>query len=120
VDALTALFLAFSALAIGFAGGYGGRRLAHWQLTSRIGGLEEALEGFDRRLRKREGAAGAERRELVKDAQDAAQVEIAKIVAGWPQLRPPASADVPAPVAKDRGEILRLARMKSGQEPQGA
>lgn len=117
-DPFPLLLAALLGLASGFVGGWGGRRLALWGLLGRLGALEEALQGFDDRLRKREGREGAQKRELQKEALDAVQVEIAKHIAGWPALRPPAVQPASVPGQQDRREILRQAHANGGALPQ--
>ena len=72
------LSLLFVAALAGWTGGYGGALVRARQLARRVGLLEEDCEGFDARLRKREGRQGRQERAVREVDEDTMEAQLAE------------------------------------------
>jgi hypothetical protein len=103
------LIVALVATACGLLGGYGGRCAATLQLRRRVADHDDELEALDRRVKRREGQAGAEKRDLQKSVEEAAAIELARLTMKNGGALPAAVVAPAEPQLRSRAHIARFA-----------
>lgn len=89
------LLTALIALVAGLLGGVGGRKIGLLQMRSELADLEDLVQQQGRRISRREGEHGAERKRSRRDAEEEINQELTEAVARGlgRQQRAPATLD---------------------------